>query len=102
MNGEIDNIDDDDDIESSAEDDESDDDGEDVSISDEEVELTDNVGDLSVEINVEDIIRRIEANAGADLQRKREIRRRLDEIREARESAAEMDNTFNLYLDDDS
>lgn len=96
MNGEIDNIDDDD----YEDDDESSDD--DVALSeDDDGELTDNVGDISVEINVEDIIMRMEAKAGDDLKRRREIRRRLEEIREARESARDLDSTFNFNLDDD-
>lgn len=97
MNGEIDNFDDDgfdDEVDSSDDDD--------VSLSDDDSDdVTDNVGDMSVEINVEDIILRMEAKAGDDLKRKREIRRRLEEIREAREAAAELDNTFNFNLDDD-
>ena len=97
MNGEIDNIEDDDyddDVDSSDDD---------VALSDDddEGEITDNVGDLSVEINVEDIIIRMEAKAGDDLKRRREIRRRLEEIREAREAARDLDNTFNFNLDDD-
>lgn len=97
MNGEIDNFEDDDfddEVDSSDDDD--------VSLSDDDSDdVTDNVGDMSVEINVEDIILRMEAKAGDDLKRKREIRRRLEEIREAREAAAELDNTFNFNLDDD-
>ena len=41
------------------------------------------------------------AKAGDDLKRRREIRRRLEEIREARESARDLDSTFNFNLDDD-
>jgi hypothetical protein len=97
MNGEIDNFDDedfDDEVDSSDDDD--------VSLSDDDSDdATDNVGDMSVEINVEDIILRMEAKAGDDLKRKREIRRRLEEIREAREAAADLDNTFNFNLDED-
>ena len=42
--------------------------------------LTDNVGDVSVEINVEELIADIEANDDKDAARKKEIRRRLEEV----------------------
>ncbi len=42
--------------------------------------LTDNVGDVSVEINVEELIADIEAVKDKDAARKKEIRRRLEEV----------------------
>lgn len=42
--------------------------------------LTDNVGDVSVEINVEELIADIEAHEDKDAHRKKEIRRRLEEV----------------------
>jgi hypothetical protein len=42
--------------------------------------LTDNVGDVSVEINVEELIADIEATDNKDAARKKEIRRRLEEV----------------------
>ena len=42
--------------------------------------LTDNVGDVSVEINVEELIADIEATEDDDAHRKKEIRRRLEEV----------------------
>jgi hypothetical protein len=42
--------------------------------------LTDNVGDVSVEINVEELIADIEADGDEDAARKKEIRRRLEEV----------------------
>jgi hypothetical protein len=44
--------------------------------------LTDNVGDVSVEINVEELIADIEATEDEDAHRKKEIRRRLEEMAE--------------------
>ena len=41
--------------------------------------LTDNVGDVSVEINVEELIADIEETEDEDAHRKKEIRRRLEE-----------------------
>ena len=41
---------------------------------------TDNVGDVSVEINVEELVAKIEAEEDKDAARKKEIRRRLEEV----------------------
>ena len=59
----------------------------------------DNVGDLSVELNVQELIAKLEESDDADVHRKAEIRRRLEELREQREEA--LDSTFNFNLDDD-
>ena len=42
--------------------------------------LTDNVGDVSVEINVEELIADIELHEDKDAHRKKEIRRRLEDV----------------------
>jgi hypothetical protein len=47
-----------------------------------ENESTDNVGDVSVEINVEELIAKIETDDDADVARKKEIRIRLEELAE--------------------
>lgn len=47
-----------------------------------DAELTDNVGDVSVEINVEQLVAEIEGEKDADAARKKEIRRRLEELTE--------------------
>jgi len=70
-----------------------------VVLSDDEDVDVDNVGDLSVEINVEELVAKLEATHSDDVSRKREIRRRLEELRELRE--ADIDSTFNFNLDDD-
>jgi len=44
--------------------------------------LTDNVGDVSVEINVEELVADIEASEDEDAHRKKEIRQRLEEMAE--------------------
>jgi hypothetical protein len=44
--------------------------------------LTDNVGDVSVEINVEELVAELEACEDQDAARKKEIRRRLEEMAE--------------------
>ena len=43
---------------------------------------TDNIGDVSVEINVEELIAKIEGEESEDVARKKEIRRRLEEVAE--------------------
>ncbi len=59
----------------------------------------DNVGDLSVELNVEELVAKIEADEDEDTHRKAEVRRRLEELNEQREK--ELDSTFNFNLDED-
>ncbi len=61
----------------------------------------DNVGDISVEINVEELIAKIEAGEGDAEEHKKEIRRRLDELEEQRRIEQELGGTFNFNLDDD-
>ncbi len=61
----------------------------------------DNVGDISVEINVEELVAKLEATNSDDVARKREIRRRLEELEEMRRSNEDLDSTFNFNLDDD-
>ena len=59
--------------------------------------LTDNVGDVSVEINVEELIAEVESTVDEDAARKKEIRRRLEEVVE--EQAFE--DTYAVDLDED-
>ena len=67
----------------------------------EDIADVDNVGDISVEINVEELIAKIEAGEGDAEEHKKEIRRRLDELEEERRAEAELDSTYNFNLDDD-
>ena len=67
---------------------------------DEEPE-SDNVGDVSVEINVESLIAEIELEHDDEAARRREVRRRLEEIREQREALKDIEDTFAMYLDDE-
>jgi hypothetical protein len=69
--------------------------------SDADEDDTDNIGDVSVEINVESLIAEIEEAHDSDAARKREVHRRLEEIREQREVSKEMEDTFAAYLDDE-
>ena len=62
---------------------------------------SDNIGDVSVEINVEELIAELEGSADSSAARKKEVRRRLDEIREQREAMRELEDTFSIDLNDD-
>lgn len=62
---------------------------------------SDNVGDVSVEINVEELIAELEASQDTAAARKKEVRRRLEEIREQREAQKELEDTFSFDFNDD-
>ena len=66
-----------------------------------ETGVTDNVGDVSVEINVEELVAEIEASQGDDAHMKMEIRKRLEEIHEQKTAAKELDNTFDIDLEEE-
>jgi hypothetical protein len=68
--------------------------------SEDEESESDNVGDVSVEINVESLIAEIELEHDDEAARRREVRRRLEEIREQREVLKDIEDTFTMYLDD--
>lgn len=78
-----------------------DDDVEEVDVSEDTAvfEDIDNIGDLSVEINVEELVAKLESTAADDVGRKRAIRNRLDELREQKDP--ELDSTYNFNLDDE-
>jgi hypothetical protein len=59
----------------------------------------DNVGDISVEINVEELVAKIESTDSDDSAEKAEIRKKLDKIRERQDE--NLDGTYNFNLDDD-
>jgi predicted FMN-binding regulatory protein PaiB len=62
---------------------------------------SDNVGDVSVEINVEELIAEFESSQNAEAARKKEIRRRLEEIREQRQAMKELEDTFSFDMNED-
>ena len=59
---------------------------------------TDNVGDVSVEINVEQLIADIEASEDKDAARKREIRRRLEDVVEDQS----LEDTYAIDLNEEA
>lgn len=58
---------------------------------------SDNVGDVSVEINVEELVAQVEAEQSGDAARKAEIRRRLEEIYESKD----IEDTYAIDFADD-
>ncbi|HWM27293.1 MAG TPA: hypothetical protein VNQ14_02445 [Woeseiaceae bacterium] len=62
---------------------------------------SDNVGDVSVEINVEELIAEFELSENDEAARRKEIKRRLEEIRERKEAMKELEDTFSGELSDD-
>ena len=86
MNGEI------------IDDEELDDVAEDIEPDDDNI---DNVGDISVEINVDELVAKIEADDDDDAAKKKEVHRRMEELNEQRKVEENIDSTFNFNLDDD-
>jgi hypothetical protein len=79
-------------------DEELDDVAEDIELDDDDV---DNVGDISVEINVDELVAKIEADDDDDAARKKEVHRRMEELNEQRKVNKDIDSTFNFNVDDD-
>ncbi len=61
-----------------------------------EPQITDNVGDVSVEINVEELIANIESENDEDAARKKEVRRRLEDMAEEKS----FEDTYAIDLKD--
>jgi len=74
---------------------------EDTVVLSEDLADIDKVDDISMEINVEELVAKLEATGDDEIGRKREIKKRLEELREQREAEAEIDSTFNFNLDDE-
>ena len=62
---------------------------------------SDNVGDVSVEINVEELVAELEASQGDDADKKLEIKKRLDAIEEEKLASQELEGTYNIDLNDE-
>lgn len=67
-----------------------------------DIDNDDNVGDMSVEINVDELIAKIETDDSDEAVQKRAAHRKLGEVNERRRAAENIDNTYNINLDDDS
>ena len=55
--------------------------------------------DDSVEINVDELVAKIESDADEASRKEKAVRKRLDELSDQREN--ELDSTYNFNLDDD-
>ena len=62
-----------------------------------ETDITDNVGDVSVEINVEELVAKVETEHDDDAARKHAVRKRLEEIAEEKG----FEETYAVEFDDD-
>ena len=62
-----------------------------------ETDVTDNVGDVSVEINVEELVAKVEAEHDDDAARKRAIRQKLEDIAEDQG----FEDTYAIEFDED-
>ena len=61
----------------------------------------DNVGDISVEINVEELVAKIEANESDESHEKSAARRKLEALDEQRKTEEDLGDTYNINLDDE-
>ena len=61
----------------------------------------DDVSDLSSDINIEELVAKLENTPKDALDRQRQIRRRIDELCEKREALKDLDSTYNFNLDED-
>ena len=59
------------------------------------------MSDDSVEINVDELVKKVEASTDLAPGNKRAVRQRLEELREQREVEEDLDSTYNFNLDDD-
>lgn len=62
-----------------------------------ETDFTDNVGDVSVEINVEELVAKVEAEQDDDAARKKEVRQRLEDLAENKN----FEDTYAVDFDSD-
>lgn len=69
-----------------------------IRLSDDDDDDADDAGDVSAELNVEELLAQLERTKTDDIARKKEIRRRLEEIQEQR--SLEDTYSFDLYSDD--
>ena len=56
---------------------------------------------MTAEINVEKLVAKIDKQDGNELERKKAVKRKLDEIELRRKEMEDLDSTYNFNLDDD-
>ncbi len=64
-------------------------------------EESDNIGDMSVEIDVAELVAKIEASDSSEVAQQREVRRRLDQLQDEQDTEKDLDSTYNFNLDDE-
>ena len=69
--------------------------------SDDDAAATIVMDDDSVEINVDELVKKIESADEDVPDNKKAVRKRLDELREEREAVENLDSTYNFNLDDE-
>ena len=62
-------------------------------------DLDDDDNDISLEINVDKLVAKIDADN--DAAHKKDVHRRLEELEEKRRVESELDSTYNFNLDDE-
>ncbi len=101
MNGEIGNGEKDDDVTEDVESIDSIGASEDTVVLSEDMADLDNVGDTSVELEVEKLVAKIESGDGDAEESEKEVHRRIEELNDRRAAEEELDSTFNFNLDED-
>lgn len=61
----------------------------------------DDIGDISAEFNIDELVAKIEAGEGDVAAHRKEVHRRLEELEEKRRIERELDSTYNFNLDDE-
>jgi len=61
----------------------------------------DTVGDFSAELNVEELVAKVEAGEVDAAEEEKEVHRRLEELNEQRKDNEELDSTYNFNIDED-
>lgn len=56
-------------------------------------------GDSTIEMDIEELVAKLDDSDSEDVHRRAEIRRKLEELREQREQ--ELDSTFNINFDEE-
>lgn len=59
------------------------------------------VGDMTAEVNIEELVSKLDATDDDDIARRRAIKRRIEELRELRDAERDLDSTYNFDFEDD-
>ena len=63
--------------------------------------LDDDPDDFSAELDVSQLVAKLDSSEDDELARKREIHRRLEELNDQKETEKNIDSTFNFNMDED-